>query len=102
MWNVITPIITSLITLIGVLYTTRSAHDKTITEVKTQLDLTTQELRMTNEGIKKDIQSLERKQDKHNSLIERMYCAEKTIELIEERQKVANHRLDDLEKQASV
>lgn len=43
------------------------------------------------------IEQLEKKQDKHNNLIERMYAAEKTIELIEEKQRVANHRIDDLE-----
>lgn len=43
------------------------------------------------------IEQLEKKQDKHNSLIERMYAAEKTIEILEEKQRVANHRIDDLE-----
>lgn len=43
------------------------------------------------------IEQLEKKQDKHNCLIERMYVAEKTIEILEEKQKVANHRIDDLE-----
>ena len=37
------------------------------------------------------IEQLERKQDKHNNLIERTY-------ILEEKMKVANHRIDDLEK----
>lgn len=44
------------------------------------------------------IGKLEEKQDKHNCLIERMYAVETSIELLDERQKSANHRLDDLEK----
>lgn len=44
------------------------------------------------------IEQLEKKQDKHNCLIERMYTVEKSIEIMDERQKVANHRIDDLEK----
>lgn len=43
------------------------------------------------------IEQLEKKQDKHNSLIERMYQVEKAIDILDEKQKVANHRIDDLE-----
>lgn len=43
------------------------------------------------------IEQLEKKQDIHNSVIERMYCAEKAIEILDTKVKVANHRLDDLE-----
>ena len=44
------------------------------------------------------IEQLEKKQDKHNNLIERTYAIEKSIELLDERQKVANHRINDIEK----
>ena len=40
---------------------------------------------------------LEKKQDKHNNLIERMYAAEKDIEVLKNREKVSEHRLEDLE-----
>ena len=43
------------------------------------------------------IEQLEKKQDIHNNVIERMYCAEKAIEILDTKVKVANHRLDDLE-----
>ncbi|NLF84290.1 MAG: hypothetical protein GX568_09980 [Candidatus Gastranaerophilales bacterium] len=39
------------------------------------------------------LEQLERKVDKHNSVIERTY-------ILEEKVKVANHRIDDLEKGA--
>jgi len=45
------------------------------------------------------IQQLEKKVDKHNSLIERMYKVEGCIEKIDEKIKVANHRIEDLEKE---
>ena len=54
-------------------------HDKTIALV---------EYRLTQ---------LETKVDKHNNLVERMYEAEENIRVTEERIKVANHRIDDLE-----
>ena len=40
---------------------------------------------------------LEKKQDKHNQVIERTYKLEERMELVEERQRVANHRISDLE-----
>ena len=43
------------------------------------------------------IEQLEKKQDKNNQLIERVYECESKIELQEEKIKVANHRIDDLE-----
>lgn len=43
------------------------------------------------------IQELEKKVEKHNSVIERVYNLEKKEAVIEEEIKVANHRIDDLE-----
>ena len=40
---------------------------------------------------------LEAKLDKHNCLVERTYKLEKDIATLEEKQKVANHRISDLE-----
>lgn len=44
------------------------------------------------------IGELEKKVDKHNNIIERVYRLEDNDALIEEKIKVANHRIDDLEK----
>ena len=43
------------------------------------------------------IEQLEKKVDKHNNLIERMYHVEQAVTVLDEKIKVANHRLDDLE-----
>ncbi|MCH5202494.1 MAG: hypothetical protein J1F17_04725 [Oscillospiraceae bacterium] len=43
------------------------------------------------------IEQLEKKVDKHNRVVERMYEAEKNISVINEEIKVANHRIFDLE-----
>lgn len=40
---------------------------------------------------------IEKKQDKHNNLIERTYKNEKDISVIKEQIKVENHRIEDLE-----
>lgn len=44
------------------------------------------------------ISQLEKKQDKHNNLIERMYMVEKDVEVLKNREKVSEHRLSDLER----
>lgn len=43
------------------------------------------------------IDQLEKKVEKHNSVIERVYLLEKHEAVIDEEIKVANHRIDDLE-----
>lgn len=43
------------------------------------------------------LEQLEHKVDKHNNLIERTYELERKTAVLEEKQAVANHRIDDLE-----
>lgn len=44
------------------------------------------------------IAQLEKKVDKHNSVVDRMYKAEDRLNVIDEQIKVANHRIEDLER----
>lgn len=85
--SIIASIITGCLTLLGVIYTVRKQHDMTV-----------EELRFEIRTIKKDIKELETKQDKHNQVVERVYELETVAEVLEERQKTANHRIDDLER----
>ena len=85
--EIIVALVTSAFTLVGVIITVVAGSRKTSKEIKAQSDLTLYR-----------IEQLEVKQDKHNTLIERMYQAEDKITLLDERVKVANHRIDDLEK----
>lgn len=78
MWQYILPsLITGGLALAGTVFSNMSNHSKTMYR----------------------IEQLEKKQDKHNSLIERMYAVEKSIDLLEQREKVSEHRIDDLEKE---
>lgn len=45
------------------------------------------------------IEQLEKKVEKHNNLIERVYRLEQRDAVFEEEIKVANHRIEDLEKE---
>ncbi len=44
------------------------------------------------------LKELEKKQDKHNEVIERTYKLEDRVNILDEKMKVANHRIDDLER----
>nr|DAI85924.1 MAG TPA: hemolysin XhlA [Caudoviricetes sp.] len=44
------------------------------------------------------IEQLEKKVEKHNNLIERTYAIEQHNAVVDEEIKVANHRIEDLEK----
>ena len=84
--DVTVAVITSAFTLIGVIITVIAGSIKTNKSLKAQTDLTLYR-----------IQQLEIKQEKHNTLIERVYKLEERCDVQDERQKVANHRIDDLE-----
>lgn len=43
------------------------------------------------------LEQLEKKVSAHNDLIDRMYTVESRTDVLEEKVKVANHRLEDLE-----
>ena len=87
MISIIVALITGGLSFIGIVYTSKQQHNITIEEVKNEVAL-----------IKKDIKSLEEKQDKHNSLIERVYNIEATLRVIDNREKVTEHRIEDLER----
>ena len=44
------------------------------------------------------LEQLEQKVDKHNNMVERTYALERRADVMEEKQSVANHRIDDIEK----
>ena len=86
MSEIIVAIIGGVLTFAGTVVTVIAGNKKTRDEVKAQTDVTLYR-----------IEQLEKKQDMHNTLIDRMYKLEDRVNVDEEKLKVANHRLDDLE-----
>ena len=78
--DIIVSLITSLATLLGVVLTVYAGGKR------------------TRDILLYRIEQLECAQQKHNSLIERMYRVEERLELHDEKIKVANHRIDDIER----
>lgn len=58
--------------------------------------------RKTQALIEYKLQALTERVDKHNNLIERTYRLEERTEIQEEKIRVANHRIEDLEKRSVV
>ena len=77
----------ALITLAGVIVTVAVGNKQTAKEIKSKTDLTIYR-----------IDQLEKKVEKHNQVVERVYILERKDAVEEEEIKVINHRIADLEK----
>ena len=81
--NIIIPIITALITGAFALLGTYAANRKSAALMEYRL------------------QQLEKKVETHNNIVERTYKLEEQTALQEEKLKVTNHRIDDLERKGA-
>lgn len=84
--GIIIALITGCLSLLGTAVTVRSGNKKNAEIAKEQAQVTIYR-----------IDQLEKKVEKHNNVIERVYNLEKNEAVMEEEIKVANHRIDDLE-----
>lgn len=83
--GILIAIITAGLSLVGVVVSVAFGNRQTAKTVKSQTDLTIYR-----------IEELEKKQDKHNNVIERLYVVEGKIDKIDEKLKVENHRINEL------
>lgn len=81
-------IITGCASVVGVIITVVWGNKKSAKVAKEQTDLTIYR-----------IDKLEQKVNKHNNLIERTYAIEKRLDVYEEKLRVANHRISDIEEE---
>lgn len=88
--GIIVAFITGALSLAGVVITVLYGNKKTTAQVKAQMKAQT-DLTIYR------IDQLEKKVEKHNGVIERVYRLEKHEAVMGEELKVANHRIDDLE-----
>ncbi|MDD6689224.1 MAG: hypothetical protein PUE56_04340 [Clostridium sp.] len=87
MVEIIVAIITGGLSILGVIITNHNSNRKMQSAMEVQQAV-----------INTKIDNLTDRVEKHNQVIERTYAAEKDITLLKEKQAVANHRIDDLEK----
>lgn len=102
MTQAVAAIIGALITggcaIIAQIIISKRSKDDLYSKLDKQSEVKDTELKGEIAVIKTEIVELRKSQDKHNHMIERMYAAEKEIAKVQEQMKVANHRIDDLEK----
>ncbi len=77
--SILVAVITALGSFLGVFYANKKSSEKTKALLEYRLN------------------QLENKMDKHNQVIERVYRLEEQQAVTDEKIRVANHRIDDLE-----
>lgn len=82
---IVVAIVTGLFAYAGTARSSKSAHDKTIIEMKAENEKHGVIIEAQISEVKNDIRRLEAKQDKHNGLIERVYKLETTDAVILQR-----------------
>lgn len=84
--EIIVALITGGLSLLGVVLTNLASNRKMQSRMETH-----------QEVIDAELKNLTGRVEKHNSVIERTYENERKIEVLEVKQKTANHRIADLE-----
>lgn len=108
---VLVAIITGGLTLLGTVITVWVSHSSTIAKMDKnsavadeKIEGELREMKSQVQGeinvIKADIRTLSNRVEAHNKMIERTYELERRADVLEEKVKVADHRIDDLEKGA--
>lgn len=81
--SILVAVITALGSFLGVFYANKKTSEK------------------TNALIGYRLEQLEKAVNKHNQVVERVYRLEERAEVTDERIRVANHRIEDLEKKGA-
>ena len=85
----ITEIIVAILALIGTLFGSYVANNKTTAVMQVEMDHIKSDMADMKEEMKADIKELDEKVHKHNNLVERMA-------IVEQSAKSAHHRIDEM------
>ena len=96
--SIIVALITGVLALIGVIYSTRRSNHEVLSKIERSSELSDEKLRGEINVVKADIHTLSDRVEKHNQMMERTYALERRMDVQEEKTRVANHRIGDLEK----
>lgn len=98
---IIVAIITSVLTLIGVIYTNRKDNADMLAKIRQDSEVQDTKLNGRIDVITQEIKDLTRQVEKHNQVIERTYALENRMGVAEERISDANHRINELRDRAT-
>lgn len=97
--TIVAVLITGAVSLIVHYSTLKSSIKDFCEELDKRTELSDEKINGRMDVFETKLTNLTNEVKKHNSIIERTYELEKTTKILEEKVKVANHRIEDLEHQ---
>lgn len=94
---VIVALLSGGMTLLGTIITVVLSHKSTIATLEKNSELADQQIKGEIGVVNEKIEELSRRVEKHNQVVERTYQLEQGCAVLEEKIKVANNRIKDLE-----
>lgn len=95
---IIVALITGACAIAAQLIISRSSAKELYAKLDKQSEVSDEKIQGEINVIKTEIQTLSNRVEAHNKVIERTYALERRADVLEEKAKVANHRIDDLER----
>lgn len=91
---IIVALISGGVTLIGII----ASHVSTMDKFDTQSAVADEKINGRINVLQADIRTLSNRVEAHNKVVDRTYALERKADVLEEKIKVANNRIDDLER----
>lgn len=91
---VIVALISGGVTLIGII----ASHFSTVQKIDANSKVADEKIQGEINVLKTDIRTLSNRVEAHNKVVERTYQLERRADVMEEKMKVANNRIGDLER----
>lgn len=98
---IIVALITGACAIVAQLIISRQSSKELYSKLDKQSELSDTKIQGEIDIIKNDIRALSNRVEAHNKLVERTYALEGRADVQDEQIKVANHRIDDLEKKGA-
>lgn len=95
---VIVALITGACAIVAQLLIAKANSKELYAKLDKQSEIADEKMRGEIAVIKNDIAALSAHVEKHNQMVERTYELERRVDVLDEKSKVANHRIDDLER----
>lgn len=94
---ILAAIISGVLTLAGTVLTVVLSHKSTLQTLEKRSELADQEIKGQIAVVNTQIETLSGRVEKHNQVVERTYALEQRCAVLDEKVKVANKRIADLE-----
>lgn len=98
---IIVALITGACAIVAQLIISRQSSKELYAKLDKQSELSDAKMQGEIDVIKNDIRALSNRVEAHNKIVERTYELERKSDVHEEQIKVANHRIEDLEKKGA-